>query len=253
VGALLDSPAPFPSPAHIQIECDLPNNDLYRFQGTLTDTSGAAPKTVLENRQVLLRGCVLKNTAWCVGMVVYSGPDTKIALNSTAAPSKTSSMETKMIRMNTAVFALLFLLAAGLAVGGAVFVGQSVAGQEQAAAQGEVYLSFSTTPTEDDDGNTLGFNIYDPNTAGLPVVAALLFLTFLVLLSTLIPISLYVLKYCCSPSTTVCPQLLFALNYCSPSTTVCLSQLTLPLQVRHHRSEQARGGLVHQPRRLHLL
>ena len=30
--------------------------------------------------------------------------------------------------------------------------------------------------------------------------------------------------YCCLPSTTVCPQLLFALN-CSPSTTVCLYQL----------------------------
>lgn len=42
---------------------------------------------------VLLRGCVLRNTEWAIGLVVYTGTDTKIMLNSGDTPSKRSRIE----------------------------------------------------------------------------------------------------------------------------------------------------------------
>ncbi|KAI8434168.1 hypothetical protein MSG28_012286 [Choristoneura fumiferana] len=41
----------------------------------------------LDNDKVLLRGCVLRNTSWCYGVVVFAGKDTKLMQNS----GKTSS------------------------------------------------------------------------------------------------------------------------------------------------------------------
>jgi phospholipid-translocating ATPase len=42
---------------------------------------------------VLLRGCVLRNTGWVIGMVLFTGNETKIMLNSGKTPSKRSKME----------------------------------------------------------------------------------------------------------------------------------------------------------------
>jgi phospholipid-translocating ATPase len=39
-------------------------------------------KLPLTLKQVLLRGCVLRNTDWCVGVAVYVGEQTKLMLNS---------------------------------------------------------------------------------------------------------------------------------------------------------------------------
>ena len=61
------------------MECDLPNRDLYEFAGTLSITSIPYPIPVSTN-QVLLRGSKLKNTKWINGLVVYTGPDTKLMM-----------------------------------------------------------------------------------------------------------------------------------------------------------------------------
>ncbi|KAL2919206.1 hypothetical protein HK105_201481 [Polyrhizophydium stewartii] len=42
---------------------------------------------------MLLRGCVLRNTDWITGVVVYTGPETKIRLNSGETPHKRSMIE----------------------------------------------------------------------------------------------------------------------------------------------------------------
>ena len=42
---------------------------------------------------VLLRGCVLHNTKWVIGLVLFTGEDTKIVLNSGGTPSKRSKVE----------------------------------------------------------------------------------------------------------------------------------------------------------------
>ncbi|SCZ97715.1 BZ3500_MvSof-1268-A1-R1_Chr4-3g07400 [Microbotryum saponariae] len=58
---------------------------------------------------VLLRGTVVRNTDWVIGVVVMSGRDTKIVLNSGGTPSKRSKVERLM---NPMVFINLALLAA---------------------------------------------------------------------------------------------------------------------------------------------
>ncbi|KAJ9077959.1 hypothetical protein DSO57_1011495 [Entomophthora muscae] len=63
-------------------------------------------------KNVLLRGCVLKNTAYAIGLVLFTGSDTKIILNSSPTPSKRSRIEKKM---NTQVgFSFGILLTLGL-------------------------------------------------------------------------------------------------------------------------------------------
>ena len=72
------------------IECDAPNKHLSRFDGTVTLASGH--KVPLSPQNVLLRGTVLRNTAWVVGAVVYTGEDTKIQRNAATAPPKMSRL-----------------------------------------------------------------------------------------------------------------------------------------------------------------
>lgn len=38
--------------------------------------------------ELFLHGCILRNTQWMVGLVVYTGQDKKIMMNRGAAPSK---------------------------------------------------------------------------------------------------------------------------------------------------------------------
>ncbi|KAH6597529.1 hypothetical protein BASA50_004446 [Batrachochytrium salamandrivorans] len=47
---------------------------------------------------MLLRGCVLRNTGWVYGVVVYTGPETKISLNSGGTPIKRSFIEVQTNR-----------------------------------------------------------------------------------------------------------------------------------------------------------
>ena len=47
----------------------------------------------LDDANVLLRGSVLRSTGWVVGVVVYTGRQTKVAMNSAQPPSKLSRME----------------------------------------------------------------------------------------------------------------------------------------------------------------
>lgn len=38
--------------------------------------------------EILLRGCTLKNSGFVVGLVVYTGPESRIQMNAAAPPSK---------------------------------------------------------------------------------------------------------------------------------------------------------------------
>uniref|UniRef100_A0A8C2PRC3 Phospholipid-transporting ATPase n=1 Tax=Cyprinus carpio TaxID=7962 RepID=A0A8C2PRC3_CYPCA len=53
-----------------EVCCEPPNNRLDRFTGTLTFDS---QKYSLDNERVLLRGCTLRNTDWCFGLVLFAG------------------------------------------------------------------------------------------------------------------------------------------------------------------------------------
>ena len=53
-----------------EVRCEPPNNRLDKFKGTLT-VQGQTH--ALDNDKVLLRGCTLRNTEWCFGLVVFGG------------------------------------------------------------------------------------------------------------------------------------------------------------------------------------
>lgn len=53
-----------------EVRCEAPNNRLDRFTGTLTF---AGQKYALDNEKILLRGCTLRNTGWCFGLVLFAG------------------------------------------------------------------------------------------------------------------------------------------------------------------------------------
>ncbi|KAJ3043255.1 hypothetical protein HDV00_005575 [Rhizophlyctis rosea] len=64
-------------------------------------------KVPLSINSILLRGCSLRNTTWAIGIVLYTGPETKIRLNAGITPSKRSYLE---IKMNNLIFVNLALL-----------------------------------------------------------------------------------------------------------------------------------------------
>lgn len=100
------------------IECDAPNPHLYTFRGTIHyenyDESGhlvnADEKEPITNDNILLRGCTLRNTKWAIGVVVYTGAETKIVLNSGITPEKMSKISRELNLSVVINFVVLFIL-----------------------------------------------------------------------------------------------------------------------------------------------
>ncbi|NWH62786.1 AT8B2 ATPase, partial [Geococcyx californianus] len=53
-----------------EVICEPPNNKLDKFSGMLYWKENKYP---LSNQNMLLRGCVLRNTEWCFGLVIFAG------------------------------------------------------------------------------------------------------------------------------------------------------------------------------------
>ena len=72
--------------------CEKPNDRIYSFEGSLyLDEVGRSVPIGIEN--VLLRGSNLINTEAIIGMIVYTGHDTKVMKNSTNARFKKSQLD----------------------------------------------------------------------------------------------------------------------------------------------------------------
>lgn len=65
---------------HGYIHCTAPNGHLYQFDGEINFT-GVKETIQLTAKNLLLRGSTLKNVEWVIGLVVYTGEDTKIMRN----------------------------------------------------------------------------------------------------------------------------------------------------------------------------
>jgi phospholipid-transporting ATPase len=91
------------------LECEGPNNRLYEFNGNL---SIAAKRPVpIQPDNVLLRGSLLRNTQWVHGLVVYTGPDSKLQQNGTETRLKRSAMDNATNRQVIFMFLVLLVLA----------------------------------------------------------------------------------------------------------------------------------------------
>ncbi|MBN3321692.1 AT8A2 ATPase, partial [Atractosteus spatula] len=145
-----------------RLECEGPNGHLYDFTGTLRlDDHNPVP---LGPDQVLLRGAQLRNTQWVVGIVVYTGHDSKLMQNSTKAPLKRSNVERVTNMQILVLFCILLVMALVSSVGAAIWNKQHT----EAACW---YLSRAA-----DISTNFWYNL----------------LTFIILYNNLIPISLLV-------------------------------------------------------------
>ncbi|XP_061745859.1 phospholipid-transporting ATPase IH isoform X2 [Nerophis ophidion] len=82
---------------HATIECEQPQPDLYKFVGRINvymDNDPVARPLGSEN--LLLRGATLKNTQYIYAVAIYTGMETKMALNYQCKSQKRSAVEKSM-------------------------------------------------------------------------------------------------------------------------------------------------------------
>lgn len=91
-----------------EIECELPNRSVNEFTGTFKNENNKMPLGI---SQFLLRGAKLKNTRWIFGVVVYTGHETRLLMNSTKAPLKNSNIDHLTNRRIVILFISLISLA----------------------------------------------------------------------------------------------------------------------------------------------
>ncbi|EKX35443.1 hypothetical protein GUITHDRAFT_146465 [Guillardia theta CCMP2712] len=89
-----------------ELEYEAPNKRLYTFLGKLRM---GKEEIAVDNESVLLRGAVLRNTKWVIGVVVYAGRQTKIMMNNKKGKLKRSNVEHSTNRILAGI--LLFELA----------------------------------------------------------------------------------------------------------------------------------------------
>uniref|UniRef100_A0A671LFD1 Phospholipid-transporting ATPase n=1 Tax=Sinocyclocheilus anshuiensis TaxID=1608454 RepID=A0A671LFD1_9TELE len=143
------------------VYCEPPNNRLDRFMGTLTF---GTQKYSLDNERVLLRGCTLRNTDWCFGLVLFAGPETKLMQNCGKSTFKRTSIDRLMNVLVLFIFGLLALMCIILAVGNGIW--ENHAGSK--------------------------FNAFLPREENTAFSAFLTFWSYIIILNTVVPISLYV-------------------------------------------------------------
>ncbi|KAK9694502.1 hypothetical protein QE152_g33510 [Popillia japonica] len=83
-----------PSRFKSRIEVDPPTTKIYRFYGAMIHSSGE--RVPVGTNNLLLRECLLKNTDYVEGIVVYAGHETKAMLNNGGPRYKRSSLEKQM-------------------------------------------------------------------------------------------------------------------------------------------------------------
>ncbi|NWZ98506.1 AT8B3 ATPase, partial [Nesospiza acunhae] len=98
-----------------RVRCEEPNSRLHTFTGTLRwrgRTHG------LDGDRILLRGCRVRNTTLCYGLVLYAGEwvDSKIMRNSGKIKRKKTKLDHLMDRLVIVIFLLLLVTSLGLAV-----------------------------------------------------------------------------------------------------------------------------------------
>lgn len=77
------------------VDCDRPDTNLYKLNATVI-TKGGEVRTGVDIQSVMLRGTVVRNTDWVIGVVLFTGQDAKIVMNSGNTPSKRSKVERQM-------------------------------------------------------------------------------------------------------------------------------------------------------------
>ncbi|EGV61365.1 phospholipid-translocating P-type ATPase [Yamadazyma tenuis ATCC 10573] len=156
------------------LECDPPNANLYGFKGTIHyedyDKEGNLihpdEKEPVNNDNVMLRGSTLRNTKWVIGLVVYTGEESKIMLNSGITPTKASRISRELNLSVFINFALVFIMCFVSAIVNGIFYNKSDTSR--------VFYEFQAY------GSTAAIN------------GVICFFVVLIVYQSLVPISLYI-------------------------------------------------------------
>lgn len=97
---------------------ELPNKDLHSFKGII---SIDGIDYTLSEKQILLKGADLKNTNWILGMVCYTGEDTKIMLNSQQGRQKMSHMDVKVNHLVLYIIAMQAIFCLCMSIGSQIW------------------------------------------------------------------------------------------------------------------------------------
>ncbi|KLO12310.1 phospholipid-translocating P-type ATPase [Schizopora paradoxa] len=113
--------------ASFVLDSEPPHANLYIYNGVLKYRSGESQEEKIEPvtiNEFLLRGCSVRNTSWIIGLVAFTGADTKIMLNSGSTPSKRSKIE-KETNFNVVMnFVILFVMCLAAAIVSGLLDGQ---------------------------------------------------------------------------------------------------------------------------------
>ncbi|KAM5191560.1 phospholipid-transporting ATPase IK [Mantella aurantiaca] len=96
-----------------KIICEEANSNMHSFTGTL-EWNGE--KNSLDNDCILLRGCKIRNTKYCFGLVIYAGFDTKIMKNCGKVNVKKTKLDVMMNYLVITIFAVLIVCSLSLAI-----------------------------------------------------------------------------------------------------------------------------------------
>jgi magnesium-transporting ATPase (P-type) len=96
-----------------------PNTHVNNYSGKLTlppsSPASRSESAPLGAENLLLRGAVLRNTEWVIGVACFTGADTKLVMNSVATPSKFSQLD--MLINHTVVLVLIIMIASVCSLG----------------------------------------------------------------------------------------------------------------------------------------
>ncbi|KAK4140322.1 uncharacterized protein C8A04DRAFT_39979 [Dichotomopilus funicola] len=152
-----------------RIRSEQPNSSLYTYEATLTMQAGGGEKELsLNPEQLLLRGATLRNTPWIHGVVVFTGHETKLMRNATAAPIKRTKVERQLNKLVLVLVGMLLALSVISTAGDLIM--------RRVSGDGLVYLDLETLS----DALAI-FRIFIKD-----------MVTYWVLFSALVPISLFV-------------------------------------------------------------
>ncbi|XP_014652933.1 PREDICTED: phospholipid-transporting ATPase FetA-like [Ceratotherium simum simum] len=147
-----------------EVRCESPNNKLDKFTGTLTYKG---KNYILDHDKLLLRGCIIRNTDWCYGLVIYTGPDTKLMQNCGKSTFKRTHIDHLMNVLVVWIFLFLGSMCFILAIGHGIWENK----------KGYYFQNF------------LPWKEYVSSSV---VSAILIFWSYFIILNTMVPISLYV-------------------------------------------------------------
>ena len=93
-----------------KLESEAPNERLNEWKGVLYFNNNKNDPVSVTINQLLIRGCTLRNTDWIIGIVIYTGKESKLSLNNKESPLKRSHVDTLVDYAIYFIFVVQFLL-----------------------------------------------------------------------------------------------------------------------------------------------